>query len=58
MINQLTGYLHKFIQRVEKPQTYGSDLERYIVSHQPQSIYDVEQLTKQYDTKLSQGIFK
>jgi hypothetical protein len=37
------------------PYTYGSDLERYILSHNPQSIYQVEQLTRQFDTQLSQG---
>jgi hypothetical protein len=35
--------------------TYGSDLEQYIVDQNPQNIYDVERLAKEYDNKISQG---
>jgi hypothetical protein len=35
--------------------TYGSELEQYIVDKNPQSIYDVERLAKEYDKKTSQG---
>lgn len=31
-----------------KSKTYKSELERYICSRNPQSVYDVERLTKQF----------
>lgn len=37
------------------PRTYNSDLERYISSKHPQSVFDVEKLEREYNTKLSQG---
>lgn len=40
----------------EKPQTYGSKLEEYIVSHNPKDTYDVERLTREFDEKQKQGI--
>ena len=33
--------------------TYGSKLEEYIVSHNPQDTADVERLTKEYDLDAS-----
>jgi hypothetical protein len=45
----------ELIKKWLMPYTYGSDLESYILSHNPQSIYDVEQLTRQFDNQLSQG---
>jgi hypothetical protein len=57
MLSLIAAYVHQLIGPIEmKPkQTYGSELERYIVSHNPQSIYDVEQLTRKFDNSLSQG---
>ena len=51
MLNLLTGYVHKMFQKVEKPQTYGSALESYIVSKNPQSTYDVEQHARDFELK-------
>ena len=42
----LMGYLLK-------PETYGSDLERYIVNRNPQNAGDVERLTFEYNQKTS-----
>lgn len=58
MLNQLVAYVQSMITAKDRRNEYGSDLERYIISHQPQSIYDVEQLTRQFDTQLSQGLYK
>lgn len=33
----------------ESQSTYGSDLEQYIVSHNPHDTADVERLTREYD---------
>lgn len=38
-----------------KPQTYGSGLEYYIVSNNPQSEGDVDRLTREYHSKGNQG---
>ena len=37
--------------KFSKPQTYGSGLEYYIVSHNPQDAGDVDRLTREYHTK-------
>lgn len=35
--------------------TYGSALERYIVSRNPQDIGDIERFTQEFDRKQSEG---
>ncbi len=35
--------------------TYGSRLEEYIVSQNPQNTYDVERLAKEYNKQNSEG---
>lgn len=35
--------------------SYGSMLERYILSRNPKSIYDIERLTREFEFKLSRG---
>ena len=49
MLNQLAEYIHKILQGFEKPQTYGSALEEYIVRNAPQTSCDVDRLTRQFD---------
>lgn len=39
----------------DKPNTYGSKLEEYIVSHHPKDGSDVERLTREFDQKQSRG---
>jgi hypothetical protein len=39
----------------DKPQTYGSKLEEYIVSNNPKDTADVERLTREFDKKQKQG---
>ena len=53
MLNQLAEYFHKMFQNFEKPQTYGSALEEYIVRNAPQNSCDVDRLTRQFDMKQS-----
>jgi hypothetical protein len=36
-------------------QTYGSTLEQYITSRNPQNAGDVERLTVEYNNKLTRG---
>ena len=39
----------------QKQPSYGSKLEEYIVSKNPQDIADVERLATEYDRKTKQG---
>lgn len=39
----------------EKQTTYGSKLEEYIISQNPQDIADVERLTVEYDRRTKEG---
>jgi uncharacterized protein YneF (UPF0154 family) len=36
-----------------RPTTYGSDLERYIISKRPQNAGDIDRLTFEYNQKMS-----
>lgn len=38
--------------------SYGQDLESYIVSKNPQSTADVEYYTKEYDKRMLSGIWQ
>jgi hypothetical protein len=49
MLNQLAEYFQQMFQRFEKPQTYGSALEEFIVRNAPQNSCDVDRLTRQFD---------
>jgi hypothetical protein len=55
MLNQLAEYFHKMLQGSQKPQTYGSELEAYIVKNAPQTACDVDRLTRQFDLQSRQG---
>ena len=43
-----------FSHLFERP-TYQTALDRYITSHDPKDICDVERLANQFDKQLSQG---
>jgi len=53
MLKQIAEYFHKLFQGFEKPQTYGSALEEYIVRNAPQNSCDVDRLTRQFDIRQS-----
>ena len=50
---QLINFIYRFFDKAEEPQSYGSALERFIVSKNPQSTYDVEYWTRQFDERVS-----
>lgn len=50
-ITAIVGWVKSLLQAYQRPQTYGSELEAYIVSHQPQSAADVDRLTREFDQK-------
>ena len=50
----MVGILGPLIALVSETQsTYGSQLEQYIVSKQPQDVADIERYTRQYELESS-----
>ena len=50
-IQPITGWIKKLAEDFQKPTTYGTELEKYISSKNPQSTADVEMLMRQYDQR-------
>ena len=58
--NEMIAYLLYIGEQISKlfgklQNSYGSDLEQYIISHNPSCSADVERLTAEYNTKNSRG---
>ena len=53
MLNQLAEYFHKMFDGFEKPTTYGSALEAYIVSKNPIDGADVDRLSREFDQRMA-----
>jgi hypothetical protein len=49
----MVGILGPLIALAAESQTYGSRLEQYIVSKQPQDVADIERYTRQYELESS-----
>jgi hypothetical protein len=49
LISTIIAYFAELFKRVDKPGTYGSELEQYIVSKNPGSVAEIEFWTTQYD---------
>ena len=52
MLLAIITYIKDLFKKVDAP--YGSELETYIVSKNPQSTYDVEYWTNQFDKKQNE----
>lgn len=55
-IQPIAGWVKSLAEQFSKPQTYGSALEAYIVSNDPQNACDVDRLMREFDQK-NQGSF-
>ncbi len=55
LLTHMIAYITGIYKRVEKPSTYGSELEQYITSKSPQSTYDVDYWTRQFDKNTQKG---
>lgn len=55
LITSIFGWAKSLFQALQKPTTYGSELEAYIVSHDPQTAYDVDRLTREFDIRQTRG---
>jgi hypothetical protein len=51
LIQPLVGWVKSLAEQFSKPQTYGSALESYIVSHEPQSPADVDRLMREFEQR-------
>lgn len=49
MLNQLADYFYNLLTKFAEPETYGSKLEQYILSHNPTTTAQVEQLERQFE---------
>ena len=52
-IQPLTGWVKSLAESFQKPATYGSALESYIVSKNPQDAGEVDRLMKEFDHKMA-----
>ena len=55
-IQPILGWVKSLAQDFSKPQTYGSELDTYIVSNQPQSAADVDRLMREFDRRNLGGL--
>ena len=53
MLNELALYFQKMFSGFEKPNTYGSALEAYIVSKNPQDACDVDRIAREFDQRMA-----
>jgi hypothetical protein len=49
----MVGIIGPLLALVSESQSYGSQLEQYIVSKQPQDVADIERFTRQYELESS-----
>ena len=54
-IQPIVGWVKSLAQDFSKPQTYGSALETYIISNDPQNAADVDRLMREFDQKNHGG---
>lgn len=54
MLNNLIGYIHEMLEpiTIDHKNPYGSELEKFIVAHNPKTVEDVEYLTREFDRRL------
>jgi hypothetical protein len=53
MLNLLAAYIYNMFAGFDKPNTYGSALESYIISKNPQDSCDVDRLAREFDHKIA-----
>ena len=49
MLETIKIWANSLSEKFSKPQTYGSALEYYIVSNNPQSEGDIDRLTREFE---------
>lgn len=56
-IQPLAGWVKSLAEQFQKPTTYGSELEQYIVAHEPRDTGDVDRLTREFDQRKEASWF-
>lgn len=56
-IQPLASWVKSLAERYQKPQTYGSALEAYIVAGKPQDANDVDRLTREFENKQANFVW-
>jgi hypothetical protein len=51
LIQPIVGWVKSLSEQFNKPQTYGTALEEYIVSRNPQNAADVDRLMREFDRR-------
>ena len=57
MLQSIKNWAKNLENSFSKPQTYGSALEHYIVSNNPQSEGDVDRLAREFEQKQTNFIW-
>jgi len=57
LIKSIIERAKSFAESFSKPQSYGSALEYYIVSNNPQSEGDIDRLTREFHSKQDNYIW-
>ena len=57
MLQSIKNWAKNLEKSFSKPQTYGSALEYYIVSNNPQNEGDVDRLTREFEKRNSEFIW-
>jgi hypothetical protein len=52
-IQPIVGWVKSLAEQFQKPATYGSALEAYIASKNPQNTADIDMLTRQYEHNIA-----
>ncbi len=50
----MIAFIQKMFDTADKSQTYGSELERYVMSKGPQSVAEIDHWTRQFDRNQKQ----
>jgi hypothetical protein len=57
MLNTIKSLAKSLTEAFSKPQTYGSALEHYIISNNPQTEGDVDRLAREFQQKQDSYIW-
>ena len=52
-IQSIVSWAKSLALQFQKPESYGSALESYIVANNPQDASDVDRLAREFDNKMS-----
>jgi len=57
MLESIKNWANRLAQQFDKPQTYGSALECYIVRNNPQNAGDIDRLTREFEKRQTEFIW-